>query len=87
MSVFVERVRDNVVVCRERDHKPECYWFRYGDAHLAMVLGAMDIFDCNTVREIAQKAGVNAEDFVAKYCDSKPHPELYGMRSEVMMSE
>jgi hypothetical protein len=24
---------------------------------------------------------------VAKYCDSKPHPELYGMRSEVMMSE
>jgi len=87
MSVFIERVRDNVVVCRERDHKPECYWFKYGDAvHLAMVLGAMNLNNCDTVREIAQKAGV-VEDFVAKYCDSKPHPELYGMRSEVMMSE
>jgi hypothetical protein len=52
-----------------------------------MVLGAMNLNNCDTVREIAQKAGVNVEDFVAKYCDSKPHPELYGMRSEVMMSE
>jgi len=88
MSVFVERVRDNVVVCREMDHKPECYWFRYGDAvHLAMVLGAMNLTNCEIIREIAQKAGVNVEDFVSKYCDSKPHPELYGMRGEVMMSE
>jgi hypothetical protein len=82
MSVFVERVRDNVVVCREKDHKPECYWFRYGDAvHLAMVLGAMNIFDCDVIRKIAKKAGIsNVEDFVAKYCDSKPHPELYGVK-------
>jgi hypothetical protein len=81
MRVFVKRVRDNVVVCRKGDGKPECFWFRYGDAtHLAMVLGAMDIFDCNTVREIAQKAGVNAEDFVAKYCGSRPTPELYGVK-------
>jgi len=90
-NIYVERIRDsagdNVIVCREKDHKPKCYWFKYGNTEqLAMVLGAMDIFDCNTVREIAQKAGV-VEDFVAKYCDSKPHPELYGMRSEVMMSE
>jgi 2-hydroxychromene-2-carboxylate isomerase len=92
MSVFAERVRDsagdNVIVCRERDGKPECFWFKYGDAvHLAMVLGAMNIFNCDVVREIAQKAGVDAEDFVAKYCDSKPHPELYGMRGEVVRSE
>jgi len=82
MSVFVERVRDNVVVCREVNNKPECYWFRYGDAtHLAMVLGAMNIFNCNTVREIAKMAGINnVEDFVAKYCDSKPTPELYGVK-------
>jgi len=81
MSVFVERVRDNVVVCREMDHKPECYWFKYGDAvHLAMVLGAMNLTNCEVIREIAQKAGVNVEDFVAKYCDSKPHPELYGVK-------
>ena len=81
MSVFVERVGDDVVVCRERDHKPECYWFKYGNTEqLAMVLGAMNIFDCSTVREIAQKSGVNVEDFVAKYCDSKPHPELYGVK-------
>jgi len=31
MSVFVERVRDNVIVCREVNNKPECYWFKYGD--------------------------------------------------------
>jgi len=81
MSVFVERVRDNVVVCREKDGKPECYWFKYGDTvHLAMVLGAMNIFDCDVIREIAKKVGVNVEDFVAKYCDSKPHPELYGVK-------
>jgi len=82
MNVFIERFGNNVVVCRERSGKPECFWFRYGDAtHLAMVLGAMDIFDCGTVREIAQKAGIsNVEDFVAKYCDSKPHPELYGVK-------
>ncbi|MCG2892901.1 MAG: hypothetical protein L7H00_05135 [Vulcanisaeta sp.] len=81
MSAFVERVRDNVIVCREKDGKPECFWFKYGNTEqLAMVLGAMNIFDCNTVREIAQKAGVNVEDFVAKYCDSKPHPELYGVK-------
>ena len=80
-DVHVERVGDNVVVCREVDHKPECYWFRYGNTEqLAMVLGAMNIFDCGTVREIAQKAGVNVEDFVSKYCDSKPHPELYGVK-------
>ena len=82
MSVFVERVRDNVVVCREVNNKPECYWFRYGDAtHLAMVLGAMNIFNCNTVREIAKMAGINnVEDFVAKICSSKPTPELYGIK-------
>jgi hypothetical protein len=81
MSVIVERVGDNVVVCRERDKRPGCYWLRYGDAvHLAMVLGAMNIFNCDTVREIAQKSGVDVEDFVAKYCDSKPHPELYGVK-------
>jgi len=81
MSVFVDRFGDNVVVCREMDHKPECYWFRYGDTtHLAMVLGAMNVMNCDVVREIAQKAGVNVEDFVAKYCDSKPHPELYGVK-------
>jgi len=82
MSVFIERFGDNVVVCREKDGKPECFWFRYGDAvHLAMVLGAMNIFNCSTVREIAQKAGIsNVEDFVSKYCDSKPHPELYGVK-------
>jgi len=81
MSVFVERVRDNVVVCREMDHKPECYWFKYGNTEqLAMVLGAMNVMNCDVVKEIAQKAGVNAEDFVAKYCDSKPHPELYGVK-------
>ena len=87
-GVHIERVGNNVVICRERDRRPECYWFKYGDAvHLAMVLGAMNISDCNVVREIAEKAGVNAEDFVAKYCDSKPHPELYGMRSEVVRNE
>ncbi len=85
MSVFIERVRDsagdNVIVCREKDHKPECYWFKYGDAvHLAMVLSAMNIFNCDTVREIAQKAGVDVEDFVVKFCSSKPTPELYGIK-------
>ena len=89
MSVFVERVRDNVVVCREKDGKPECFWFKYGNTEqLAMVLGAMNIFNCDTVREIAKKTGINnVEDFVSKYCDSKPHPELYDMRSEVVRSE
>jgi len=81
-NVYVERVRDNVVVCREVNNKPECYWFKYGDnAHLAMVLGAMNIFDCGTVREIAKKAGINnVEDFVSKYCGSKSHLELYGVK-------
>ena len=81
-NIYVERVRDNVVVCREKDHKPECFWFKYGDVtHLAMVLGAMNIFNCGIVREIAKKAGINnVEDFVSKYCDSKPHPELYGVK-------
>ena len=85
MSVFVERVRDsagdNVIVCREKDHKPECYWFKYGDAvHLAIVLGAMNISNCDVIREIAQKAGIDVEDFVAKFCSSKPTPELYGIK-------
>jgi len=85
MSVFVERVRDsagdNVIVCRERDGKPECFWFRYGDAvHLAIVLGAMNLTNCEIIREIAQKAGVDVEDFVAKICGSKPTPELYGIK-------
>jgi len=81
-DIYVERVRDNVVVCREVNNKPECYWFKYGNMEqLAMVLGAMNIFNCDTVREIAKKAGINnVEDFVNKYCDSKPHPELYGIR-------
>ena len=81
-EVHVERVGDNVVVCRERDGKPECYWFKYGDVtHLTMVLGAMNIFNCGTVREIAKKVGINnVEDFVNKYCDSKPHLELYGVK-------
>jgi len=81
MSAFAERVRDNVVVCREKDGKPECFWFKYGNTEqLAMVLGAMNISNCDVVREIAQKAGVNVEDFVAKYCGSKPTPELYGVK-------
>jgi len=80
-NVYVERVRDNVIVCREVNNKPECFWFKYSDsAHLAMVLGAMNIHNCNTVKEIAQKAGVNVEDFVSKYCSSKPTPELYGVK-------
>ena len=81
MSVFIERVRDNVVVCREVNNKPECYWFRYGDAtHLAMVIGAMNISNCEIIREIARKAGVDVEDFVSKICSSKPTPELYGIK-------
>jgi len=81
MSIFVERVRDNVIVCKEKNDKSECYWFRYGDSvHLAMVLGAMNIHDCNVVREIARKAGVDVEEFVAKFCSSKPTPELYGIK-------
>jgi len=85
-NIYVERVRGNVIVCREVNNKPECFWFKYGDSvHLAMVLGAMNIHDCNVVREIARKSGVNVEDFVAKYCDSKPHLELYGLRNEVVM--
>jgi hypothetical protein len=81
MSVFVERVRDNVIVCREKDGKPECFWFKYGDAvHLAMVIGAMNVSNCDTIREIAQKSGVDVEDFVAKICSSKPTPELYGIK-------
>jgi hypothetical protein len=80
-DVHVERVGDNVVVCREVDHKPECYWFKYGDVvQLAMALGAMNIFNCDEVRKIASRVGVDVEDFVAKYCDSKPHPELYGVK-------
>jgi len=92
MSVFVERVRDsagdNVIVCRERDGKPECFWFKYGDAvHLAMVIGAMNISNCEIIREIAQKSGVDVEDFMAKICSSKPTPELYGLRNEVARNE
>jgi len=81
-NIYVERIRDNVVVCRERDHKVECFWLKYGDVvQLAMALGAMNIFNCDEVRKIAQKAGIsNVEDFVSKYCDSKPHPELYGVK-------
>ena len=80
-NIYVERVRDNVVVCREKDHKLECYWFRYGDAvYLAMVLGAMNVTNCDVVREIARKSGVNVEDFMAKFCSSKPTPELYGVK-------
>jgi len=81
MRVFVERVRDNVVVCREVNNKPECFWFRYGDAvHLAMVIGAMNISNCDIIREIARKSGVDVEDFVSKICSSKPTPELYGVK-------
>jgi len=80
-NVYVERVRDNVIVCREVNNKPECFWFKYGDSvHLAMVLGAMNVTNCDVVREIAQKSGVDVEDFVAKFCGSKPTPELYGVK-------
>jgi len=80
-GVHVERVGDNVVICESKDGKTKCYWLRYGDVtHLAMVLGDMGISDCSIIKEIAEKTGVNADDFTAKYCDSKPHPELYGVK-------
>jgi hypothetical protein len=45
-----------------------------------MVIGAMNVMNCDVVREITQKAGVDVEDFVAKICSSKPTPELYGIK-------